>query len=79
MKRALANAITLQSMKEKMANSPILAVSLPAEDRVIFKWIKERFWIKSCYWTSQNAVKTQIWITISVYAVVAIIKKKLKV
>ena len=46
---------------------------------LFFKWIKQHLRIKAFYGTSQNAVKTQIWIAISIYVLVAIIKKKLKV
>jgi hypothetical protein len=45
---------------------------------LFFKWIKQNLRIKSFYGTSENAVKTQIWIAISVYVLVAIIKKRLK-
>jgi len=44
---------------------------------LFFKWMKQHLRIKSFYGTSQNAVKTQIWIAISVYVLIAIIKKKL--
>ncbi len=44
---------------------------------IFFKWIKQHLRIKAFYGTSENAVKTQIWIAISVYVLVAIIKKKL--
>jgi transposase len=44
---------------------------------IFFKWIKQNLKIKSFYGTSLNAVKTQIWIAISVYILIAIIKKKL--
>jgi len=44
---------------------------------LFFKWIKQHLRIKSFYGTSVNAVKTQIWVAISVYVLVAIIKKKL--
>ena len=43
----------------------------------IFKWIKQHLRIKSFFGTSENAVKTQTWIAISVYVLVAIIKKRL--
>ena len=43
-----------------------------------FKWIKQHLKIKSFWGTSPNAVKTQIWIAISVYVIVLILKKKLK-
>jgi transposase len=44
---------------------------------LFFKWIKQHLRIKSFYGTSSNAVKTQIWIAISVYVLVAILKKRL--
>jgi hypothetical protein len=44
---------------------------------LFFKWIKQHLRIKAFYGTSQNAVKTQIWIAISVYVLVAIVKKRL--
>ena len=45
---------------------------------LFFKWIKQNLRIKTFYGTSENAVKTQIWIAISVYVMVAIMKKRLK-
>jgi len=45
---------------------------------LFFKWIKQHLRIKSFYGTSENAVKTQIWIAVSIYVLVAIIKKELK-
>ncbi len=45
---------------------------------LFFKWIKQHLRIKKFFGTSQNAVKTQIWIAVSVYVLVAIIKKRLK-
>lgn len=44
---------------------------------LFFKWIKQNLKIKSFYGTSENAVKTQFWIAITVYVLVAIVKKKL--
>jgi hypothetical protein len=44
---------------------------------LFFKWIKQHLRIKKFYGTSENAVKTQIWIAVSVYVLVAIIKKEL--
>ena len=44
---------------------------------LFFRWIKQHLRIKAFYGTSENAVKTQIWIAISVYVLVAIIKKRL--
>lgn len=45
---------------------------------LFFKWIKQNLRIKTFYGTSENAVKTQIWIAISVYVLVAIMKKQLR-
>ena len=45
---------------------------------LFFKWIKQHLRIKAFYGTSQNAVKTQVWIAISAYVLVAIVKKELK-
>jgi len=45
---------------------------------LFFKWIKQHLRIKAFYGTSENAVKSQIWIAISIYVLVAIIKKRLK-
>jgi hypothetical protein len=44
---------------------------------LFFKWIKQHLRIKAFYGTSDNAVKTQVWIAISVYVLVAIVKKEL--
>ena len=44
---------------------------------LFFKWIKQHLRIKAFYGTSENAVKTQIWIAVSVYVLVAIVRKKL--
>jgi transposase len=46
---------------------------------LFFKWIKQNLRIKSFYGTSENAVKTQVWIAVSVYLMVAIIRKRLKI
>jgi hypothetical protein len=45
---------------------------------LFFKWIKQNLRIKTFYGTSPNAVKTQVWIAISVYVLVAIVRKELK-
>jgi transposase len=44
-----------------------------------FKWIKQHLRIKRFYGTSENAVKTQIWTAVSVYVLIAIIKKRLHI
>ena len=45
---------------------------------LFFKWIKQHLRIKKFYGTSENAVKTQIWIAVSVYVLVAIVRKRLR-
>jgi len=45
---------------------------------LFFKWIKQNLRIKAFYGTSENAVKTQVWIAMSIYVLVAIVKKELK-
>ena len=45
---------------------------------LFFKWIKQHLRIKVFFGTSENAVKTQIWIAVAVYLLVAIVKKKLE-
>jgi IS4 transposase len=44
---------------------------------LFFKWIKQHLRIKAFYGVSENAVKTQIWIAVSVYVLVAIVRKRL--
>jgi len=62
---------------------PAITVALLYKNRwkieLFFKWIKQHLKIKSFYGTSLNAVKTQIWICVSVYVMIAIIKKTLKI
>ena len=74
--------------KKKMLTFLTNDFSLPAESisllyksrwqiELFFKWIKQHLRIKAFFGTSENAVKTQIWIAISMYVLVAIIKKRL--
>jgi hypothetical protein len=62
---------------------PALAVAQLYQARwrveLFFKWIKQHLHIKSFYGNSENAIKTQIWIAICVYLLVAIAKKKLAI
>ena len=78
------------SEKEQQINLLTNQMTLPAftiaelyryrwQVELFFKWIKQHLRIKAFYGTSENAVKTQIWIAISVYVLVAIIKKQLKI
>ncbi len=46
---------------------------------LFFKWIKQHLRIKDFYGTSESAVKTQIWIAVSVYVLVAIVRKRLAI
>ena len=46
---------------------------------LFFKWIKQNLRIKTFYGTSENAVKAQVWIAVSVYVLVAIMKKRVKI
>jgi len=61
---------------------PALTIALLYRSRwkveLFFKWIKQHLCIKHFYGTSDNAVKTQIWISVCVYVLVAIIKKQLQ-
>ena len=60
---------------------PALTIALLYKCRwqveLFFKWIKQHLRIKAFYGTTENAVKTQVWIAISVYVLVAIVKKEL--
>jgi hypothetical protein len=62
---------------------PALTIALLYKKRwkieLFFKWIKQHLHIKAFFGTSENAVKTQVWIAISVYVLVAIIKKELAI
>jgi hypothetical protein len=60
---------------------PALTICLLYKSRwqveLFFKWIKQHLRIKAFYGNSENAVKTQIWIAVSIYVLVAIVKKRL--
>ena len=62
---------------------PAFTIALLYKNRwkieLFFKWIKQHLRIKSFYGTSFNAVKTQIWISISVYVMIAIMKKNMEI
>lgn len=78
--KELDNRIILLTNNFKL---PALAISQLYRCRwsveLFFKWIKQHLKIKSFYGTSNNAVNTQVWIAISVYVLVAIVKKELKI
>ena len=60
---------------------PALTIALIYKSRwqveLFFKWIKQHLRIKAFFGTSENAVKTQIWIAVSVYVLVAIVRKRI--
>lgn len=66
-------------------NFPIPALTVAglyksrSQVELFFKWIKQNLRIKAFFGTSENAVKTQVWIATSTYVLVAIIKRELKV
>ncbi len=77
------NAVELPESFHRTGGENGIGPSLP-RDRVygqyvayLFKWIKQHLRIKSFFGTSENAVKSQIWIAVSVYVLVAIMKKRL--
>jgi len=69
--RFLTNNFTLSALTIAMIYKCRWQVEL------FFKWIKQHLRIKAFFGTSQNAVKTQIWIAVSVYVLVAIVRKQL--
>ena len=69
--RFLTNNFTLPALTIAHLYKSRWAVEL------FFKWIKQHLRIKAFYGTSENAVKTQIWIALSVYVLVAIVRKRL--
>jgi hypothetical protein len=52
-------------------------VQKPLAGGVVFKWIKQHLRIQRLYGTSENAVKSRIWIAVSVYVLVAVVRKRL--
>ena len=73
------NGRTFNFLTNQFCYAPITIADLYKcrwQVELFFKWIKQNLRIKAFYGTSENAVKTQIWIAISVYVLVAIIKKR---
>ncbi len=72
---------TLLTFLTNLFNVPALTIAMLYRARwrveLFFKWIKQHLKIKSFFGTTANAVKTQIWIAISIYVLVAIVKKQL--
>jgi hypothetical protein len=86
----LRRVVFVDTQKDNRLNLLTNQMTLPAltiaelyrcrwQVELFFKWIKQHLRIKAFYGTSENAVKTQIWIAISVYVLVAIIKQRLKI
>jgi len=74
------NDLSLTFLTNNFSLAPLLIADLYHcrwRIELFFKWIKQHLRIKSFYGTSENAVKTQIWIAVSMYVLVAIMKKKL--
>ena len=83
-----ASSVTLPPGTNKRLKIPTNNFTLPAltiaqiykcrrQIELFSKWIKQHLRIKAFYGTSENAVKTQIWIAVSVYVLVAIVRKRL--
>ena len=81
--RRYKSAVKLHTLLDLRGNIPCFVhVSSGAVHDVkelFFKWLKQNLRIKAFYGTSDNAVKTQIWIAVSMYVLVAIVKKELKI
>jgi len=76
-----ATAKTLVFLTNNFALAPLTVTELYRcrwQVELFFKWIKQHLRIKAFFGTSENAVKSQIWIAVSVYVLVAIVKKRLK-
>jgi IS4 transposase len=69
----LTNCFTLPAITIAQLYPPVADWQV----ELFFKWIKQHLRIKAFFGITENAVKTQIWIAISVYVLVAIIKKQL--
>ena len=70
--------VFLTNQKTLPANTICALYKSRWQVELFFKWIKQHLRIKKFYGTSENAVKTQIWIAVSVYVLVAIVKKRLQ-
>ena len=78
--RDAASAKTLVFLSNQFALPPITICALYKarwQVELFFKWVKQHLRIKRFFGTSENAVKSQIWIAVSVYVLVAIVKKRL--
>ena len=74
---ALWRLSRLRSWSRPVSHTPARRATNATARKQLF-WIKQHLRIKAFFGTSENAVKTQIWIAISVYVLVAIIKKRLE-
>jgi hypothetical protein len=83
LKSTTKSAIKLHTLLDLRGNIPSFIVITDGKGsdlsvELFFKWIKQHLRIKAFFGTSRNAVETQIWIAISIYLLIAIIKKTLK-
>jgi len=78
---SVVSSFAAATRTHRSRDRPALTVCLLYKSRwqveLFFKWIKQHLRIKAFYGYSENAVKTQIWIAVSVYVLVAIVKKRL--
>ena len=77
----IVSGITYVFITNNMMLNPSMIAALYKQRwqvELFFKWIKQHLKIKSFFGTSRNAVYTQIWIAVSIYVLIAIIKKELK-
>ena len=81
-----ASATAIPKPARPSSSSPTTSLCRPRHRRLyrrrwqielFFKWVKQHLRIKSFFGTTQNAVKTQIWIAVAVYVLIAIVKKRL--
>ena len=78
------DAVTKKRLKVLANNSTLTALTIAQIYKkrwaveIFFRWIKMHLRIKAFYGTSENAVKTQIWIAVSIYVLVAIVRKRLR-
>ncbi len=72
-----------RAKSDRLLDLPAITITQLYKSRwqveLFFKWIKQHLRIKAFFGTPENAVRTQIWIAISVYVLVAIVKKRLHI
>ena len=77
--KQLQNHLALNFVLCSLQKLPVMLDVLVSDQiELFFKWIKQHLRIKAFFGMTENAVKTQIWIAVSVYVLVAIVKKRLQ-